>query len=78
MTTSDENSVTHKILPWGRSFEEYLRISAMKELLADFPAGTREGRYVVVALPGLPFRSQQFGIALCSHFLCRRFKRHLF
>ena len=46
-----------------------LRMQAMNQFLADLPAGACEGRYVIAALPALPFRDCQFGIALCSHFL---------
>lgn len=46
-----------------------LRMQAMNRFLADFPAGTREGRYVIAALPALPFANRRFGLALCSHFL---------
>jgi ubiquinone/menaquinone biosynthesis C-methylase UbiE len=46
-----------------------LRMQAMRRFLDDYPAGQEQGRYVVGALPSLPFASQQFDLALCSHFL---------
>lgn len=46
-----------------------LRMSAMREFLADFPAGKREGRYVAAGLPGLPFADGRFELCLVSHFL---------
>jgi SAM-dependent methyltransferase len=39
------------------------------EFCADFPAGLREGRYVVGELPSLPFAPGLFDLALCSHLL---------
>jgi SAM-dependent methyltransferase len=60
---------------WGRdtftSSEELLRVrlTAMGEFLADFPAGKKQGRYVAAELPSLPFSDRQFDLALCSHFL---------
>lgn len=46
-----------------------VRLAAMEEFLADFPAGLKAGRYVVGSLPELPFKDGAFDIALCSHFL---------
>lgn len=46
-----------------------IRISAMEIFLADFEAGKQAGRYISGELPVLPFASQQFDIALSSHFL---------
>ncbi len=46
-----------------------VRMAAMEEFLADYPAGRREGRYVAAALPDLPFADGEFDLALCSHFL---------
>jgi ubiquinone/menaquinone biosynthesis C-methylase UbiE len=46
-----------------------LRLRTMRRFLADYPAGREEGRYVVGALPSLPFPSGSFDLALCSHFL---------
>jgi len=58
---------------WGhvKNIEELgeLRMSAMKQFLADYEAGTKEYRYVDGALPSLPFMDQTFELALCSHFL---------
>src|SRR5262249_31138420 len=44
-----------------------LRTGAMTAFLADFDAGRRAGRYVVGALPRLPFGDRTFNLALCSH-----------
>ena len=54
-----------------RSVEELgqIRMAAMKEFLADYPAGKAEGRYVDAELPTLPFGDTSFDLALCSHLL---------
>jgi hypothetical protein len=56
---------------YHRSPEELLRCreGVIREFLADLPAGTAEGRYVVGELPGLPFAAGAFDLALCSHLL---------
>ncbi|HEY5652825.1 MAG TPA: hypothetical protein VIR63_00440 [Pontiella sp.] len=46
-----------------------IRMQAMSAFLSDFPAGIKAGRYVEGSLPALPFASQQFDLAVCSHFL---------
>lgn len=46
-----------------------VRMAAMTQFLADFPAGVEAGRYQVAALPDLPFADGQFELALCSHLL---------
>ncbi len=46
-----------------------VRMEAMREFLADYHQGLREGRYVAAGLPALPFRDGAFGLALCSHYL---------
>jgi hypothetical protein len=46
-----------------------LRLHTMRRFLADYPAGQEQGRYVVGALPSLPFAARSFDFALCSHFL---------
>lgn len=46
-----------------------LRTASMERFLTDFEAGKLEGRYVDGELPTLPFRDQEFDLALCSHFL---------
>lgn len=46
-----------------------LRLSAMKVFLDDFEKGKGEKRYISTELPNLTFSSNQFQIALCSHFL---------
>jgi hypothetical protein len=45
------------------------RMAAMRDFLGDFPGGRRSGRYVDAALPTLPFRDDEFDLALSSHFL---------
>ncbi|PSB15877.1 SAM-dependent methyltransferase [Phormidesmis priestleyi ULC007] len=46
-----------------------IRMAAMQQFLADFPLGLQQRRYQQESLPDLPFDSQQFDLALCSHFL---------
>jgi len=46
-----------------------MRMSAMKQFLGDYDVGKKEGRYLDVSLPHLPFQEQQFELALSSHFL---------
>jgi hypothetical protein len=46
-----------------------VRLKAMHEFLEDFDVGKRDGRYVAAQLPELPFDSQSFELAVCSHFL---------
>ncbi|EQD40203.1 hypothetical protein B1A_16539, partial [mine drainage metagenome] len=45
------------------------RLSAMNRFLEDYDGGLGEGRYVESSLPDLPFGDQEFGLALCSHYL---------
>lgn len=45
------------------------RMATMRHFLADFDAGLEQGRYVVAALPALPFAADEFDLALSSHFL---------
>ncbi|MHB1731502.1 MAG: SAM-dependent methyltransferase [Leptospirillum sp.] len=45
------------------------RLLAMNGFLEDYLAGFLEGRYIDASLPGLPFDDQEFGLALCSHYL---------
>ena len=46
-----------------------VRMDAMREFLADYDAGRSANRYVDASLPSLPFASQSFELALCSHLL---------
>ena len=46
-----------------------VRMEAMETFLTDYTAGKEDGRYVQASLPELPFKDQQFGLALCSHYL---------
>ena len=45
------------------------RLAAMRRFLADYEAGQVQGRYVVAALPTLPFAFGQFRLAVVSHLL---------
>src|SRR5207237_1446970 len=45
------------------------RQSVLQTFLLDYPVGLRQGRYVVGALPRLPFADMQFDLSVCSHFL---------
>lgn len=46
-----------------------VRMAAMRQFLEDLPLGIQQGRYINSELPNLPFDTQQFDLALCSHFL---------
>jgi hypothetical protein len=46
-----------------------VRMAAMDRFLEDFEEGKGQGRYLVAALPHLPFADRRFDLALCSHFL---------
>jgi len=46
-----------------------MRMSAMKQFLEDYDVGKKEGRYIEASLPHLPFKEQEFELALSSHFL---------
>jgi len=46
-----------------------VRLAAMKKFLADFENGKRDGRYVTAELPDIPFESNAYDLAVCSHFL---------
>lgn len=48
---------------------EATRMATMKHFLEDYEPGRAEGRYVVAALPDLPFDDGAFDLALSSHFL---------
>jgi hypothetical protein len=45
------------------------RLKAMKIFLNDYETGRAEGRYLVGALPKLPFNDGEFDRCLCSHLL---------
>ena len=45
------------------------RLAAMRMFLADFASGKRDGRYVTAELPDIPFQSDSYDLAVCSHFL---------
>ena len=45
------------------------RREAMDAFLEDYHRGLEEGRYLDISLPELPFRTSEFGLALCSHYL---------
>ena len=46
-----------------------VRMQAMATFLDDYTDGQAQQRYVATALPDLPFDSNRFDLALCSHFL---------
>jgi len=46
-----------------------IRMSAMNDFLSDYVEGKQEGRYVEASLPNLPFKDNDFELALCAHFL---------
>ncbi len=46
-----------------------VRMAAMRAFLADYDAGTAEGRYLNASLPSLPFSEGAFDLALSSHLL---------
>jgi len=46
-----------------------IRLEAMRDFLDDCELGRKDGRYIAAELPNLPFASQSFDLALCSHFL---------
>ncbi len=54
-----------------KSVEELgkVRMSAMREFLADYEKGKQQWRYLADSLPSLQFADGQFDLALCSHFL---------
>lgn len=60
---------------WNWSYhhspEELLvnRRAALEAFLTDYECGLSEGRYVAAELPSLPFSSDSFGVAVCSHLL---------
>jgi len=45
------------------------RRTALERFLADYDQGKRERRYLTGELPELPFDSNSFGLAVCSHLL---------
>ena len=45
------------------------RRQALARFLADYENGRANGRYLIAALPELPFPDKHFGLALCSHLL---------
>ena len=46
-----------------------IRMAAMNKFIVDFEVGKSEGRYIEESLPKLSFKSKQFDLALCSHYL---------
>jgi hypothetical protein len=45
------------------------RLTAMRTFLDDYEVGRKQGRYLVAALPELPFEDDEFDLCLCSHLL---------
>lgn len=54
----------HSVEELGR-----VRMAAMRDFLADYPHGRREGRYLPQSAPVLDFPDDSFDLALSSHFL---------
>ncbi|MDA3846468.1 MAG: SAM-dependent methyltransferase [Vallitaleaceae bacterium] len=46
-----------------------LRKTAMTMFIEDYQSGLKEGRYIYAQLPTLPFRDNEFDLALCSHLM---------
>lgn len=46
-----------------------IRMAAMDKFLNDYEGGKIVGRYLNASLPTLPFVSDEFDLALCSHYL---------
>jgi len=46
-----------------------IRLSAMEQFIDDLSMGIEQGRYINAALPVVPFTTNQFKLAVCSHFL---------
>lgn len=63
-TTEPSSTVSSEAQALGRR-----RLEVMAVFLADYAGGLAEGRYRGDALPALPFTTQQFDLALCSHLL---------
>ena len=46
------------------------RLNTMNHFLVDYEEGLKAGRYLPAALPSLPFQTDAFELALCSHLFC--------
>ena len=46
-----------------------VRMDAMQAFLSDYELGKKSGRYINASLPTLPFKNNEFELALCSHYL---------
>jgi len=46
-----------------------VRMDAMELFFDDYEQGKKAGRYIDASLPQLPFESNAFDLALCSHYL---------
>jgi len=66
-----ENMQHYNMDLYNHSVDEYCQVhmASMEDFLADFPVGRSEGRYLVGALPRLPFEDRQFDLALCGNLL---------
>lgn len=67
----EEMKRTYAMDQYHNSVENYcqVHINAMKEFLYDYNEGLREGRYIHGSLPALPFKDEEFDIALCGNLL---------
>jgi hypothetical protein len=56
---------------YNNSVDEYcdVHMASMHDFLSDFPKGKLDGRYLVGALPKLPFKDKEFELALCGNLL---------
>ena len=72
-TVIDGAKTTHEYFVWQdiQSPEHLgqIRMTAMQQFLEDLPLGIQQGRYIIGELPVLPFDTEQFDLAICSHFL---------
>ena len=66
-----ENMGDFSMGQYNNSADEYcqVHINAMKEFLFDYNDGLREGRYIHGSLPKLPFKDDEFDIALVGNLL---------
>ncbi len=67
-TRKNAHEFVWKTIPSVESLGQ-TRMDAMNAFLEDYPRGRKDGRYLDLSLPELPFRTGEFGLALCSHYL---------
>jgi hypothetical protein len=66
-----ENNDFYSLALYGNSVDEYCQVhlASMDDFLSDLPGGKLEGRYLVGALPVLPFKDKEFDLSLCGNLL---------